>query len=183
MKINLGSGPNPKEGWINVDIDDYGNSNIKKIDLTKVVPFEDNSVDEILMDNFIEHIPRERYFWFLEEIYRICKDGAKIVIYTPHFTGISAFQHPGHYNYYGVGSFDTMNVDCQENFERYCKVKFKVKPTLLFFHHNLYTMTFLSKLNKFINWCWNINPMWQRAMERFNVFGFDEIKFVLIIEK
>ena len=183
MKLNLGCGPNPKEGWVNVDVDDYGNNKIIKCDLTKEVPFEDNSVDEILMDNFIEHIPRERYFWFLEEIYRVCKQGAKVTIYAPHFTGISALQHPSHYNYYGVGSFDTMNINCPVTFERYCNVKFKVKATLLFFHHNLYTMKFLSKLNKFINWFWNINPMWQRFMERFNIFGFDEIKYEIEVIK
>lgn len=186
IRINLGCGKDIKDindGWINVDIADYGDKRIVIADLTKTFPWEDNSVDEVLMDNFLEHIPRERYLWFLDEIYRVCKHGAKITIYVPHYTGLGAFTHPVHYNYYGVSSFDTMNVDMHGGFERYNKARFKVKSTLLFFHHNYYNLHFLSNLNSYITWLWNFSFNWQHIMERICPWGFDEIKFVLTVIK
>jgi predicted SAM-dependent methyltransferase len=54
VKLDLGCGPNPKEGYIGVDIIKYPNVH-KVLDLTKPWPWKNNSVDEIHCSHFIEH--------------------------------------------------------------------------------------------------------------------------------
>lgn len=85
MKINLGSGYKRYPDFINVDSDtncspDYL-INIDDKDL--VLPFEDNSVTNIIAHHILEHIG-EGYIKLLQEIYRICKSGALIDIRVPH---------------------------------------------------------------------------------------------------
>jgi len=57
-KLNLGSGRRTMTGFYNVDIQDWdGNTNIK-MDLSKYpLDFEDNSIEEIISEEFLEHLP------------------------------------------------------------------------------------------------------------------------------
>lgn len=83
MKINIGGGYKKKEGWINLDIDPNTNPDYV-VDLeTDRLPFEDNSVDEVIAHHVLEHIGAG-YFHCLQELYRVCKDGAMIDIRVPH---------------------------------------------------------------------------------------------------
>jgi predicted SAM-dependent methyltransferase len=56
LKLDLGCGQNPREGFDGVDL--YGDKAKHKVDLFKFPwPFADNSVDEIHCSHFMEHIP------------------------------------------------------------------------------------------------------------------------------
>jgi ubiquinone/menaquinone biosynthesis C-methylase UbiE len=83
MKINIGSGNNKIDGFVNVDYDestypDYI-CNIEKDNL----PFADNSVDAVIANHILEHLG-EGYFHCIKELYRVCKNGAIISIKVPH---------------------------------------------------------------------------------------------------
>jgi len=177
IKLNLGCGKDYKNGWVNVDL----NKEIKAdvyADFTKKLPFPKNFADVVLLDNVIEHITPESYFYFLEELHRICKPGAIVHIFAPHYSGMYAFKHPTHYKYFGVGSFDFVRPEESFNGERYTKVRFELRrEELLFFHHNLVNFSFLSKIP--INWILNFGRVWKQIMERFQLFGFDEIYYQL----
>lgn len=177
MKINLGCGLDYRSGWVNVDFNREVKADVYA-DLTKKLPFKTNSVDYILLDNVLEHVERASLFNFLEEIHRIVKPSGTIEIFVPHYSGIYASKHPTHFNFFGIGSFDTMREGSGFNGERYTKARFNVfKEELLFFHHNLVNMKFLSNLP--INWMFNFSRNWQFLMERFQFLGFDEIHFRL----
>lgn len=83
MKLDLGSGPNPREGFEGVDL--YPSENVKHVvDLFKPKwPFRKNSVDEIFSSHLVEHIPHgdgpvDGWYKFWNEVYRICKPGAEV---------------------------------------------------------------------------------------------------------
>lgn len=83
MNINIGSGDEKVEGFINIDYDqltlpDYC-FNIEK----DIWPFEDNTVEKVIAHHIFEHIG-EGYFHMLQELYRVCKHNAIIDILVPH---------------------------------------------------------------------------------------------------
>lgn len=79
IKLNLGSGCNPMEGWINVDLDPRADVNS---DL-RGLPFEDAYADVIQAIHVIEHF----YYWdiqpLLKEWKRVLKPGGLIILECP----------------------------------------------------------------------------------------------------
>ena len=86
MKLNLGCENDIREGYVNCDF--YNN---QKADMTfdcSVLPFDDNSVDEILAYHLIEHFDYYAAQKLLEEWYRALKPGGKIHLETPDLEGL-----------------------------------------------------------------------------------------------
>ncbi len=181
-KVNLGCGRDYRPGWINVDFNRGVRADLF-CTFTEGLPFADNSVDLVVLDNVLEHVHRDRYFAFLEDLHRACKPGATIQVYVPHASGMWALKHPTHYNFFGIGSFATFQPDPQFNGERYGAARFHVRrERLLFFHHNLVNARALSRLP--INGLFNFGGLlWQELMERFQFLGFDEIYYELEVAK
>lgn len=83
MKINIGSGYKRYEGVINVDQDKNCNPDyVVNLEKDKL-PFNDNEVDYVIAHHILEHMG-EGYFNLLQELYRVCKNGAIIDIRVPH---------------------------------------------------------------------------------------------------
>lgn len=97
MKLNLGCGPDHKEGYTNVDFRNLPGVD-KVVDLSKFPwPWEDKSVDEILMLDFLEHFPYRQTEVVLAEAWRILKLDGKIVIQVPdleHCAKAASFDPP-----------------------------------------------------------------------------------------
>ena len=81
IKLNLGSGNDYKEGWINVDADKDTRKDIYA-DLSKKFPFRENYADEIMASDILEHFIKEEGGMFLEECWRVLKINGKITIRT-----------------------------------------------------------------------------------------------------
>lgn len=188
IKLNLGCGKDYKDGWINVDFNKEVKADIYA-DLTKKLPFKNNEVDEVLMDNTLEHIKREKFLNFMDEIHRICKPRALIKIYVPHFTSTTAFKHPTHYNFFGLCTFGFMEAGERKgiNFsgERYNKARFNIlKEQLLFLHHNSQNFGFMNKFVLPLNWFFNLGGLKGKLFwEKFQIFGFEEIYYELEVAK
>ncbi len=88
-KINVGSGGSYKEGYINLDFSNKRSDGEPiKVDvvhnfLKAPLPFEDNSVDEIVFSEVLEHLNRWNGLRVLNDIYRIMKPGAKLNLTVP----------------------------------------------------------------------------------------------------
>jgi len=82
IKLNIGCGDVYFNGWINID------SVSSKADLTHDVreplPYDDNFVDFIYNEHFIEHLDINQGELFLKECYRVLKPGGVIRIATPN---------------------------------------------------------------------------------------------------
>ncbi|MFC1760773.1 methyltransferase domain-containing protein [Planctomycetota bacterium] len=104
MKLNLGSGADYREGWVNLD---KGNCN-KDVDhdLEDLpLPFADSCADEIHMIQVLEHISRDRFVDFMREIHRIAKPNALVVITCPYYLSKNAFTDFTHKNFMTEDSF------------------------------------------------------------------------------
>ncbi|MBM3210890.1 methyltransferase domain-containing protein [Candidatus Poribacteria bacterium] len=80
-KLQIGSGMNAIEGWLNTDINPR--KGIIYLDAYKKLPFENNTFHYIFNEHFIEHLPYRMGEKMLKECYRILKPGGKIRISTP----------------------------------------------------------------------------------------------------
>lgn len=95
MKINLGSGDTKYEGFINIDFDIRSNPDYCINIETEILPFEDNTVDEVIAHHVLEHLG-DGYFHVLKELYRVCKNGALIDIRVPHPRHYTFLDDPTH---------------------------------------------------------------------------------------
>ena len=84
LKLNLGCGQKPQPGFVNVD--KFGDPDLKWDLETFPWPWKDGSVSEILMTHVLEHLgaTSEVFIGVMKEIYRVCEPGAKIQIVVPH---------------------------------------------------------------------------------------------------
>lgn len=83
-KIQLGSGSNHLEGWLNTNY--YPKSNkVVHVDATRRFPFDDNTFDFVYSEHMIEHIPFDKGAILLAESYRVLKPGGSLRIVTPDF--------------------------------------------------------------------------------------------------
>ena len=87
IRLDIGCGPKKKEGFIGIDKYDYGQDIVRDVD--KGLPFSDNAVDEIYSSHFIEHT--NDWVFLFNEIWRVCKDGATIILRYPTFDNERAF--------------------------------------------------------------------------------------------
>lgn len=79
-KLNIGCGKNKLEGYINLDF--RGDPDIVH-DLYKQMPFDDNSMDELVAYHVIEHFPRKHIYLLLKSWLRVLKPGGKLVFEFP----------------------------------------------------------------------------------------------------
>lgn len=86
MKINIGSGWECREGWINADntpkpqAKDYP---ITFMDATAPWPYEDSIFDYVLSEHMIEHVPEQKGLFMLTEALRTLKPGGAIRVSCP----------------------------------------------------------------------------------------------------
>ena len=96
LRLNLGCGMNHVDGYINVDR--FGEPDLR-LDLEVVPwPWPDDSVGEILLLHVLEHLGRTPivYLDIIKEMYRVCRDGAMIRISVPHHRHDHFFNDPTH---------------------------------------------------------------------------------------
>ena len=136
MKINLGCGYTKKKGYLNCDLSKEVKPD-KIINLEKPLPWKDNSVDEIIANNVLEHI--QNIIPLLKEIYRICKKNAMIKIIVPHYASRAAWSDLTHVRPFSWSSFDYVaynpskknNLANKESHE-YGNMKFSINKTFFF---------------------------------------------------
>jgi SAM-dependent methyltransferase len=110
LKLNIGCGPSGQiQGFVNIDnspsillskipflklllyrvglIAEHHYkanwSNVLKKDVSRGLPYGDQSVAKIYSSHFIEHIPKEKGFRFLQECHRVLKTGGVMRLVVP----------------------------------------------------------------------------------------------------
>lgn len=111
--LDVGCGRNKTEGAIGIDF--CGNTDADVVhDLnTFPWPFSDDIFEKVIMKNVIEHL--DSIINVMEEIHRISKDGAEVIITTPHFSSLYSWQDPSHKHHLSLDSFDFFTKDTRHN--------------------------------------------------------------------
>ena len=103
MKLNLGCGRNPIDGYVNLD-----RAALPGVDVVHnleqfPLPFDDDTFDEILGVDLIEHITDA--LGLMGELYRIAKPGALCTFLLPFGSSDDAWEDPTHVRPYFLGSW------------------------------------------------------------------------------
>jgi SAM-dependent methyltransferase len=90
VKLNLGCGLDIREGYINIDIRKV-HPKILVLDLEKELlkPFPDNSAEEIIAKDFVEHLSWRVVEAFLKDCFRVLKSGGRMYIQVPDMEAIA----------------------------------------------------------------------------------------------
>lgn len=100
VRIDLGAGLKPKEGFIGVDSIDFGNGNMVCNIGSERWPCEDSSVDEAHCSHVLEHLTNFNDKWervtFFNELWRVLKPGASCSLIIPHWSSSRYYGDPTH---------------------------------------------------------------------------------------
>jgi SAM-dependent methyltransferase len=103
--LDLGCGKNKQEpGAIGLDCEPGSVADIR-CDLAHFPwPLRDSVADRIYLCHFLEHQPD--ILRAMAEAHRVARDGAEVVIVTPHYTSPDSYTDPTHRFHLGFYSFD-----------------------------------------------------------------------------
>jgi len=111
IKINVGCGLRKLgDGFINIDNRVEVNPDLV-CDVIEGLPFDDSSVDFVLANDFLEHIPLGKTVQVVTEIWRVLKLGGIFESLTPSTCGRGAFQDPTHVSFWNQNSWFYFTVD------------------------------------------------------------------------
>lgn len=97
LKLDLGCGPRPREGFEGVDRLNFDGKVTHLVDLTKTPwPWKDNSVAEAHCSHFIEHLTAWQRVAFCNELHRILVPGGTCQFIVPHWASCRAYGDPTH---------------------------------------------------------------------------------------
>jgi len=107
MKLHLGCGNDYRQGYVNLDSSpEVGPDFVWNLENTPL-PFEDNSIDEVLANHVLEHI--HNFIPLMHELHRISKKKAIIKIRTPFFAAWGQYNDPTHVRFFSPFTFNYFN--------------------------------------------------------------------------
>lgn len=119
--LDIGCGSAKTPGAVGLDISaDTDADIVHDLDVFPY-PIEDNSFDQILMQDVIEHVAEP--IRVLEELHRIARPGARIQLRTPHYSSALAYGDPTHKHYFGGIAIRSL---AEPRFAHYTQIRFKV---------------------------------------------------------
>jgi predicted SAM-dependent methyltransferase len=83
-KLQLGTGSNVYDGWLNTDLVDFKRNNeVVHLDARKPFPLPDNAFDFVFSEHMIEHMTYPEGLRCLRECRRVLRPGGRIRVATP----------------------------------------------------------------------------------------------------
>lgn len=158
--LNLGSGRKPSPEAVNLDLTPDTDPDVIH-DLNRHPwPFPDGRFGEVLAYDVIEHLGD--VVATMEEIHRVCRDGAVVRVTLPHYSCANAFTDPTHRHYFGYFSFDCFSADSPISF--YTRARFRIRDRKLWFYPSLVNKLTWRLARRFPaayeqRWAW-IFPAW-----------------------
>ena len=131
--LNLGCGRKPDPRAVNLDVTPDTRPDVVHDLNVRPWPFPDDRFGEVRMFDVIEHLGD--LLAVMEELHRVCRDGAVVKITTPHFSSANSFTDPTHRHHLGWHSLDYFTGEHMHSY--YTRVRFRTRARSLVFHPSL----------------------------------------------
>jgi SAM-dependent methyltransferase len=119
--LDVGCGSSKYPGAVGLDISADTDADVVHDLDERPFPFDDDSFDQILMQDVIEHVAEP--VKLMEELHRIARPGARIQLRTPHFSSVLAYGDPTHKHYFSRIGIESL---AEPRFAHYTAVRFRV---------------------------------------------------------
>ena len=152
--LELGCGPEKKEGRIGIDRLELPGVDIVA-DVNEGFPFlPDHSVDEIHSKSLFEHV--ENLEFFMREIVRVLKPGGKNYLFVPHFSNPYYYSDYTHTRFMGLYTFYYFVEEKDQLYRKvpnfYSDVRIRILSQRLIFQSSFRGINFFKKLfEKLVN--------------------------------
>lgn len=144
-------------------------------DLARVpYPFASNCADEIHLSHVLEHLANP--VAVLEEIWRITKPGAEILIRVPHYSGPYAWKDPTHLRCFSTESFDYFGSNV---YSYYTHARFRVHSVRLQYFLQPSYRRIYNWWGTLVQWILDRHPTFSERFLAYLVGGIDEIHVML----
>jgi predicted SAM-dependent methyltransferase len=109
FKLNLGSGTDLRDGFVNIDLIDAADLQIdlEEIGKSKRLPYPDNSVELTLCSHILEHL--HNFKDLMNELHRVTKSNGIVTVFVPMYPSKQAFQDPTHVRFFTDDTFSYLN--------------------------------------------------------------------------
>lgn len=125
VALNIGCGQSRMDGFVNVDFCEDEAVDVVCNLFEPNWPIADQSVGFVYMSNFLEHVPGTAWATFWNEIWRVCAEGARIMVLSPHARSDRFLQDPTHCQPIITAKFAYLSKQWREtnrlNHGYYCK--------------------------------------------------------------
>src|SRR5271163_790248 len=174
--LNLGCGRKHIEGAVNVDLSASIAPDVAYDLNTRPWPFGSDSFEHVYAYDVIEHL--DDVIGTMNEIHRVCRNGARVEITVPHFECANAFTDPTHQHAFGYSSFHY--VTGEHEFSFYTDRVFRRRTSTIIFQPSPMNKVICRLANRFpqayeMRWTWMF-PAW------FLYFDLEVIKPALEIK-
>jgi len=115
VKLNLCCAGILLKEFVNIDLQDFGQEIIH--DLTKGIPYPDNSVDYIIIYHGMEHFIEPHHL--MKEMYRVLKPNGKVEIRVPHYSNNTAYEFT-HQFIFSWSAFNNRFLNQDSSLSRQC---------------------------------------------------------------
>ncbi|MGA7731716.1 MAG: methyltransferase domain-containing protein [Chloroflexia bacterium] len=141
MIVHLGCGRKKYPGSVGVDITSDSSADVVH-DLNKAPwPLEDDQFTKAYCVDVVEHV--DNVVLFMEEVHRICRDGATVVIQAPFASSHFTYGDPTHKRAFTSKSFKYFDRQFDDAFFHYSHARFS---------------TLEVAYNKYEEWIWTYRP-------------------------
>lgn len=186
VEVDLGCGGNKTEGSIGVDRSVIAGVDV--VGLLNAIPLRDTIADVVYASHVLEHVPS--MIDAVEEIWRICKPGAVVHVWSPHAScGFYTWSDPTHVRALTTATFDYWSPN--SDLSCYSHARFEVVTRELHYgfrrdmisvkHMSAFTARLKRIIAKFVEPFANFNRIAQLFCERVWApwLGFEEVYFQL----
>jgi len=104
-KLNLGSGPRPKEGYLNCDAILQRGVDVV-FDANEPFPFEDESFEEVYSEDFLPYIRPDKKTHVINEIWRVLTPGGRMEHICARAGTENSFGPPGNQSFWSLRTFE-----------------------------------------------------------------------------
>jgi SAM-dependent methyltransferase len=159
-RLHLGSGRKYDPTAVNVDLTpDTSPDVVHDLDV-RPWPFPNDRFDSVAMYDVLEHL--DDTLGTLEEIHRVCRDGATVHIIVPHFSSNGAYTDPTHRRFFAARTFDYLTEGHPLSF--YTRVRYRREEVRIVFRPSLLNRIVWRLANRWVegyenSWAWMF-PAW-----------------------